>query len=390
MTDAAPNPDPSTLTLADEERIDQLGNAFELEWKSGGRPRIEVYLRRMSPSARSVLLLELVALEVELRARQGEHVDAADYRRRFPDEQDRAAVEAAIEMRAGRDDAKEANDLLESVPGYDLHEEIGRGGFGKVLRATRQSDAKVVAIKFMLPEQVVSEHRRRLFLREIAVTQTLRHPNIVRMLETGSIGNGFYFVMPLCDGGTLHRRLQGDRGKLSLPAAVSVLRQCLAALEHAHGMGVVHRDLKPQNVLLKRRGKKSITMLSDFGLAKSSQQAGFTGLTASGQFAGTARYMPREQVTQYRTLRPASDVWSMAAVFYRMVTGRLPREFRSDNDPVSVVLHHDAVPIRERSKEVPGALADAIDRALLDDVEQRYNDARAFRRAVEGAIGKGR
>ena len=305
---------------------------------------------------------------------------------RHLDDQRRAVADVpATEDWTGQG-AADTSDLLANLSGYEVHEEIGRGGFGRVMRATRQSDGTTVALKFMLPALAVSEQRRRMFLREIDVAQTLKHRNILPLFESGPFGTGFYFVMPLCEAGSLEQRLQRRSGRISLRAAVGVLRQCLAGLAHAHQRGIVHRDLKPSNILLQRRGEKSIPQLCDFGLAKSFQQAGFSGLTATGQFAGTARYMPREQMTDFRYLRPASDVWSMAAVFYHMVTGQTPRTFVAGEDPVQAVLNRPAAPICDHHSEIPVPLAAVIDRALDDDADQRYADAGAFRRAVEKAI----
>jgi serine/threonine protein kinase len=159
--------------------------------------------------------------------------------------------------------------------------------------------------------------------------------------------------------------------------------QALEGLASAHGAGFVHRDLKPDNVLFAGDGTAK---LADFGLAKSFQQAGLSGMTATGAFAGTYFFMPREQLTSFRQARPASDVWSMAATLYYLLTGQYARDFGAHPDPLAVILRGGVVPIRRRDASVPEELAGVIDRALSDEAEERYPTAREFASALRGVL----
>lgn len=150
--------------------------------------------------------------------------------------------------------------------------------------------------------------------------------------------------------------------------------QTLKGLQFAHDQGIVHRDLKPQNLLLQQAERGWMVRIADFGLAKSFEQAGLSGMTATGTAAGTPGFMPREQLTNYRHLDPASDVWSIAATFYSLLTGCVPREFPPGVDPIRVVLQHPPVPIRERDPSIPAELAAVFDRALEDDLSKRYRN----------------
>ena len=126
--------------------------------------------------------------------------------------------------------------------------------------------------------------------------------------------------------------------------------------------------------------------VTDFGLAKSFQQAGLSGMTATGAVAGTLYFMPREQLTQFRLLKPVSDVWSMGATLYHMLTGAYPREFRPGEDPLPVILRGGIVPLRARDPRLPERVAAVVDRSVVDAVPERYQTAGEFRAALAGAV----
>jgi serine/threonine protein kinase len=149
----------------------------------------------------------------------------------------------------------------------------------------------------------------------------------------------------------------------------------------------VHRDLKPHNILLDEQAGRWSAKVSDFGLAKDFEKAGLSGMTATGGFAGTYHYMPREQLTEFKYIRPASDVWSLAATFYSAVTGRYPLEFSPQRDPMEVILHDEAVPIRQREPRLPAAVSAVFDRALLIDPAKRFPTTGEMRLALEQASG---
>jgi pSer/pThr/pTyr-binding forkhead associated (FHA) protein len=274
-----------------------------------------------------------------------------------------------------------------SIDGYELGEELGKGGMGVVYNATRKADGATLAIKVMLARVAVDEAARRMFLREIEIAQRLRHPHVVSLIESGSAGSAFYFVMELCNRGSLDRLIKRHRGKLSLSVAMPLMQQTLAGLEYAHQQGFVHRDLKPQNVLLHEQGGNRTAKITDFGLGKSFETAGLSGMTATGGFAGTVHFMPREQITDFKYVRPVSDVWSIAATFYNMLTGRFPLEFPPARDPVEVILHDEPIAIRRRDPSIPGRVAEVLDQALASDPARRYQTAGEMRIAVEQANG---
>jgi len=271
------------------------------------------------------------------------------------------------------------------VPGYAVGRVIGRGGMGAVYLAKRQEDGSTVALKVMLAQSEVDDAARENFQREIEITRSLRHPRIVSLIDHGSAGSTFYFAMEYCAGGSVADLQRRQPGGLPLPLSVRIALEALEGLAHAHERGFVHRDLKPENLLLADDvgGGAKVT---DFGLAKSFQQAGLSGMTATGAVAGTLYFMPREQLTQFRLLKPVSDVWSMGATLYHMLTGAYPREFRPGEDPLPVILRGGIVPLRARDPRLPERVAAVVDRSVVDAVPERYQTAGEFRAALAGAM----
>lgn len=258
---------------------------------------------------------------------------------------------------------------------YQFHMLLGQGSFGMVYLATRLADRRPVAIKIMQSHRAVGEKARRDFLREVAVNAKLRHPNIVALGRHGAAGSLFYFVMEYCGRGNLETWLAQQGGKIPWQRALPLMRDCLEGLAYAHASGIVHRDIKPQNVLLADVCGRLTAKLADFGMAKSFSSAGFSGMTATGQFGGTLAYMPREQITDFKYARPSGDVWSLGATFYKMLTGRTPLDFSGNRDALAVILNDEPKPIRQLETGMPEALAKFVDRSLAADFRCRYSDA---------------
>lgn len=273
-----------------------------------------------------------------------------------------------------------------AIEGYEILRQLGIGANGAVYQARRKKDTAIVAVKVMLARVAGSENARKKFLHEMELLKSLRHANIVSLLESGAIGSAFYFVMEFCDAGDLTDLMSRRGGRVPLDEATGIMLQALDGLAYAHGKGIVHRDLKPGNLLLAGSRVNRKIKVSDFGLAKNFEQTGFSGMTLTGQFAGTPPFMPREQVLNFKHVKPVSDVWSMAATFYSMLTGQPPRDRPAGVDPMSVVLDGIAVPIRQRDRNIPKPLAEVIDRALAINKKERYQDASEFKTALAKAL----
>jgi hypothetical protein len=274
-----------------------------------------------------------------------------------------------------------------AIPGYQLGKRLGKGGFGAVYLAKQVPTGAAVAIKVMLAKVAVSQKARNDFLRETNATKALRHPNIIALLDHGAVGATFYFVMEYCPAGSLADLIYRHGGRLSLPQAAPIMLDALAGLKYCHEQNVVHRDLKPDNILLVEAPEGGFrAKIADLGLAKNFTSAGLSGMTLTGQFAGTYHYMAREQLIQFKFMRPASDVWSIGATFYRALTGCLPHDFPPGKDPAKVVLQDEVVPIRERDASIPKAIANVLDRALAIQPAGRYKHAGEMWQALTSAL----
>jgi len=267
------------------------------------------------------------------------------------------------------EDANKAPKL--QIPGYEIQNEIGRGGFGAVYRARRKQDNAAVAIKLMLSRIDADDVTYQKFKREVDLTRQLQHPNIVQFVEHGSDGTVFYFIMEYCDGGNVRDLMGKNGGRLSITQAKPIILQALEGLAFAHEKDVVHRDLKPQNILI----NKGVARISDFGLSKNFQQAGLSGMSMTGNYAGSPQFMAREQITNFKYVKPVSDVWSMGVTIYLMLTGAFPLPFDKKRDPIDVILNEEMIPIRKRDASISVPVGQAVDRALCGRPKERYQSA---------------
>jgi serine/threonine-protein kinase len=272
-----------------------------------------------------------------------------------------------------------------SIDDYELSKELGRGGMGAVYLAKRKKDGKPVAIKVMLSEVEVTDRAREEFKREIDTTRSLSHPNIVTLYDYSYSGNLFFFALELCEGGSLLDEMTRRRGTFSLIEGAEMFLPALDGLAFAHEQKFVHRDLKPQNILLTAK-ERGVAKVSDFGLAKSFDKAGLSGFTKTGDAAGTLSFMPKEQLTNFKFVRPVSDVWSMAATFYFLLTGEVPRDIVTGQSAAEAVMRGDIVPIRQRDPSIPNGVANVIDQALAANARERYQSAAEFRDALKKVL----
>lgn len=268
------------------------------------------------------------------------------------------------------------------LPDYTDVEELSKGPLGLVYLARRVNDGQQVVIKALPARVAVNEQTRQRFLREMDATRALRHRHIITCLDSGSLHGLFYFVLEYCEGGDTSALMKSRGGTLSLEEARPILLQTLKALAFAHRQGFVHRDLKPQNILLRGKAGQWSTRLADLGLAKNFEQAGLNGLTLTNEQFGTPFFMPHEQMKHFT---PASDVWAMGATCYYILTGTFPRNHGDARDQMKVILEDEAIPIRDRDPHIPQPIARVIDRALAYDESTRYQHAAEMHIALKNA-----
>ncbi|MBT4865211.1 MAG: protein kinase [Planctomycetaceae bacterium] len=272
------------------------------------------------------------------------------------------------------------NSRAQPVPGYLIIDELGKGGMGVVYRALCRRDGNIVAIKTIRPTIAVTEGDIDRFLREASILKDLKHPNIVAFHEMGEADGDLFFVMEYVAGIDAARLVADNEGPLGIATAVGIICQLLTALEHAHGQGFVHRDIKPQNMLLGQVEGRGVVKLADFGLARTYQSSRISGLTMMGDVRGTSQYMAPEQITNYRETKPTTDQYAAAATLYFLLTVQYIFDFPNTiNGKFQMILQDDPVPIRDRRSEIPDELSAIIHRALLRDPEERFADVTEMR-----------
>jgi len=316
----------------------------------------------------------------------------------------------------------------ETIPGYRLEQELERTGVSASFRAVHLLTRRPVLLRAILSTVGVSAGARSAFQRDIELTRGLKHRHVRRVLDCGEAAGVVYVASEWCEGVDLETFLAQRGGRLPLAEAAPLLLAAAEGLAHAHTAelkaldaagkpfsrkGVVHRDLSPRSILLVRDGDHLVPKVCDFGLCRSLQAAGYTNITQDQQVVGAPAYWPREQITHYRLLVPASDVFSMAAIGYRILTGAYVRDgfesmFRACEaanrapgiaDYMEVIGSHKVVPLLARDRRLPQALAAVLDRALQEKEEQgddsrvrtalanlRYPDGAALHAALAGIL----
>jgi eukaryotic-like serine/threonine-protein kinase len=264
---------------------------------------------------------------------------------------------------------------------YRLVRPLGHGGMATVYLGHDSELDRPVAVKLLAENLAGDAAFRQRFLREARLAARLSHPNVVSVYDAGEEADGRpYIVMEHVDGETLADLLH-ERGRLPADEAVGLALQACRGLEHAHVAGLVHRDVKPQNLLLRTDGTLKI---ADFGIARAAES---TGLTQAGTILGTAAYLSPEQALG-EEVTSAADVYSLGAVLYELLTGEVP--FRGDNF-VAVAMRHinEPVPsVRERRPDVSPRLDAAIRRAMAKDPRERYPSMDVFAAELRGCLGE--
>ena len=261
---------------------------------------------------------------------------------------------------------------------YRIEGVLGRGGMGAVFEAMHTWTGRAVAIKLLAPELAENAAGVRRFFQEARAAATIRHPNVVEVLDMGAAEDGCVFlVLELLHGEPLSRRLDA-RGRLPAGEALALLLPIAQGLGAAHEQGILHRDVKPDNIFISRDGAGAIVpKLLDFGMAKMAESNwGLT--TARGTLLGTTFYMSPEQCEGARDLGFPTDVWSIGAVLYRCLTGRPPFVGRSPTTVLLAITRGEREPLRSLAPETPPAIASAIEAALEPDRAQRYPDMGAL------------
>jgi serine/threonine-protein kinase len=267
--------------------------------------------------------------------------------------------------------------------GYRIEQLIGRGGMGVVYRAYDLRLKRAVALKLVSPELALDERFRERFARETEAAMSLEHPNVVPVYDAGDVAGHFYLAMRLVEGADL-RKLLSAEGRLSPPRALAICRQTCGALDAAHARGLVHRDVKPSNVLL---DENEHVYLADFGLARRFEEQGAP--TVEGRSVGTPAYLAPEQI-EGSPVDGRADVYALGCLLFECLTGRPP--FTSGSRLAVAWAHLEEEPpsARELDSELPEAIDAVIATAMAKDPGDRYPTCGALVAAAEEAFGLGK
>ena len=273
--------------------------------------------------------------------------------------------------------ARQAERLAMALVGrYEIEREIAQGGMSTVYLARDVRHDRRVAIKVLRQELAAAVGADR-FLAEIRVTASLQHPHILPLFDSGSTGDLLWYAMPFVEGETLRARLARE-GRLPVDEAVRLVREIAGALDHAHAQGVVHRDVKPENVLL----QSGHALVGDFGIALALEQAGGERLTRTGIALGTPQYMAPEQASGERAIDARADVYALGAVLHEMLVGQSPFSASSRAAVLWRVRNEPATALAMHRIDVAPFLDAAVQRALAKRPEDRFSSAAAFAAAL--------
>ena len=363
-------------------RVDEACDRFEAEWRSGREPRIEEYLGPVAPPERPALLRELLALELELRRGRGERPEPPEYRQRFPADAELVVAAFTPEplpgaQAGGGDVCADAGDA-EFHPGmvlgpYELLELLGHGGQGVVFKARHQLMDRPVALKIIRNKSLAHPQVIARFLREMKTAARLKHGNAILVHDAGEHGDTLFLAMEYVNGTDLSKLVK-QRGPLPVAEACAYACQAAQGLQHAHELHLVHRDVKPSNLLLDH--EQSVVKILDLGLSRLHQIGRETCvsdlLTSEGELLGTPDYMAPEQIINSHRADIRADIYGLGCTLYYLLTGQPP--FPGGSYMQKLMSHtHDAPrPVSTFRADLPDGLERVLDRMLSKDPADRY------------------
>jgi WD40 repeat protein/tRNA A-37 threonylcarbamoyl transferase component Bud32 len=410
-------------------RVDRVCDQFEAVWANPGsvscRPRIEEFLAEVAEADRSILLWELLALEVAYRLQAGEKPQVDEYLERFPSLElvelekillphegpNTPATTGPVTPPPSVPSVAQGTQRLMTIAGYEILAELGRGGMGVVYKARKAALQPFVALKLIRPEALADPIMVARFLREARAAARLSHPNIVRLYEADCVGETHFLVLEYVEGITL-QRLVRELGSLQVEQACDYIRQVALGLQHAFEQGLVHRDIKPSNLMLhmgtaatprqdessgqrgtdSSRPPEAIVKILDFGLARLRKQAqqlvSSTSLTAKGMVLGTPDYIAPEQAEDASSADIRSDLYSLGCTFYYLLTGRVPFPDATLLEKLDKHRWEYPLPVERLRTDTSSEIAAVVRKLIAKNPEDRFQQPIEVVQALKPRVPK--
>ena len=348
--------------------VDRICDSFESAWKQGTTPDIARFLSDTDPNLRSTLFVELVKLDIHYREQSGESATLDDYSNRFPEHAD--SLEELIHL------ASTKLEEPKQLGRFRLDRVVGRGGFGIVWKAWDSKLQRAIAIKIPRKKDLTEADMRRFFL-EAKSAARLKHPGIVAVHEYGQADGSPFIVTEFVNGLTL--KAWCKQREVTPKLAAKICKEIAVALHSAHQDGVIHRDIKPTNILIDDEEHVHVT---DFGLAKRVDVESTIG--SDGAVFGTLAYMCPEQADgRGSDVNASSDVYSLGILLYEMLTNRVPFKGMSNEQMISQVLRAAPASPRKWNQTIPRDLETICLKAISKDPKDRYATAEALATDLE-------